>query len=227
MMIRELPKFERPREKLINNGVSSLSNIELIALILRSGNSKCSVIELSKQVLNMIEKIQDLREININDLIKIPGIKEAKATTLIAAIELGKRLEKVSTLKYKIESCHDIYNLMKHLKSYEQEHFYCIHLNTKMFVIKKELIYIGTVNELTIHPREIFKNAIKNNASYIAIVHNHPSGNPEPSSADNMATKLLMEASKILHIEIIDHIIIGNDSFYSYREKDIIKAPNQ
>lgn len=223
LFIKEIPKIERPREKLLNNGVSSLTNLELIALLLRSGNSKYSVIELSKTVLNHIEKLQDLKLITVNELMKIPGIKTAKATTLIAAIELGKRLEKVSSFDYQIKSSDDIYNLMKYIATEEQENFYCIYLNTKMFVIKYELIYKGTVNEIVIHPREVFKNAIKANATAMILVHNHPSGDSNPSNADIKTTKILMEASNIIHIDILDHIIIGKNQYYSFLEKEVIK----
>ena len=175
--IKEMPSYERPREKLLNNGVESLTNLELVALLLRSGNNKQSVFDLSKSVLELIESIQDLKLININTLMKLPGIKVAKATTLIAAIELGKRLEKVSSHNYQISCSHDVYNLMKSIRGESQEHFYCLYLNTQLQVIKKVLLYVGTVDELVIHPREVFKNAYINSASSIILVHNHPTGN--------------------------------------------------
>lgn len=218
-MIKEMFKEDRPREKMINNGVETLTNIEIIALILRSGNKNTSVIDLSKKVLDKLEKIQDLKEITIDYLMTIPGIKVAKATTLLAAIELGKRLEVVNRLNYQILTSHDVYNLMKDIRKEEQENLYCIYLNTKMFVIKRELIYIGTVNQIAIHPREIFKNAVRLNASFIIISHNHPTGDASPSNADIMTTKTLENAGEMLNILILDHIIIGNEEFYSFKEK--------
>lgn len=223
LMIKELPIVERPREKLINYGVNTLSNIELIALILRSGNKNKSVLDLSKEVLDHINKLQDLKEITIEVLMEISGIKEAKATTLIAAIELGKRIELVKPLKHQIKNSYDIYHLMKDLVNKEQEHFYCIYLNTKMFVIKRDLIFIGTVSEIVVHPREIFKNAIKHNASFIILVHNHPSGDCEPSYADKNSTKIITDAGNLINIEVIDHIIIGNNEFYSFKESKRFK----
>lgn len=217
--IKEMPKYERPREKLIKNGAKSLTNVELIAILLRTGNSKKSVIELSKDVLYKLEELSDLKTIDYNFLKKIPGIKTAKATTILAAIELGRRLE---TLEFKtdvISSSHDAFNMFKHLKHETQEHFYCLYLNTRLAVIKSELIYKGTVDQMVIHPREIFKKAVRHNASFIILIHNHPTGNADPSNADKKTTKMLKDAASIIDIEILDHIIIGNDEYYSFSEE--------
>lgn len=220
-LIKEIPLNERPREKLINDGVRSLSNIELLAILLRTGNKNKSVIELSKDVLYKIEQLNELKNITINELLKIPGIKKAKATTILAAIELGRRLEKQKINDNIIKSSEQIYYLMKHLVHEQQENFYCLFLNTKFALIKTSLIYIGTVDKLVIHPREIFKEAVKSNASYIILVHNHPTGNATPSYADKKATVELMRAASIMNIEIVDHIIIGNKQFYSYKEDEV------
>jgi len=217
-LIKEMPISERPREKLINYGVRRLSNVELLAILLRTGNKNKSVIELSKDVVYKLEQISDLKNVTINELLKIPGIKEAKATTIIAAIELGKRLEKTVRHDLTIKNSEDVYHLMKHLIYEEQEHFYCLYLNSKLGLIKKSLIYIGTVDEVLLHPREIFKDAVKVSASYIILVHNHPTGYARASIADINSTKELIKISEMMDIEIIDHIIIGNKEFYSYKE---------
>lgn len=219
--IREMPVRERPREKLINNGVKSLTNIELIAILLRTGNSDKSVIELAKDVLYSIEELSELKKLSYHCLTRIPGIKTAKASTILAAIELGSRLEKLEFKDKIIDSSHQIYEMMSYLKHEEQEHFYCIFLNTRLAFMKKELIYKGTKDKIALNPTDLFKQAIKHNASYMIIVHNHPTGNAKPSAADVNTTKDLIEVSKILNIEILDHIIIGNDQYYSFQEKQI------
>lgn len=221
--IKEMPIKERPREKLIRNGASSLTNVELLAILLRTGNNKKSVIELSKDVLFKLEELNELKEITYNELRKIPGIKIAKASTILAAIELGKRLEKLETTNKIIESSIEVYEMFKYLKHKKQETFYCIYLNTKLAVIKQELIYKGTIDQMVIHPREIFKNAIKNSASYIILIHNHPSGDSNPSTADIQTTKMLKDVSEVVGIEILDHIIIGNNEYYSFEEKRVNK----
>lgn len=218
-LIKEMPEQERPRERLSSNGVKGLSNVELLAILLRTGNKNKSVIELSKDVLYNLNNFEDFKKITYEELLKIPGIKEAKASTIIAAIEFGRRiLKNEEVVNNKITSSHDVYYELKEIAENEQETFYCIYLNTKLNIIKKELIYKGTVDKIVIHPREIFKNAIKYNSSYIILVHNHPTGDSKPSKADLITTEQLIEVAHIINIEIIDHIIIGRNEFYSYKE---------
>lgn len=219
-LIREMPKEERPRERLIEYGVSALSNEELLAILLRTGRKDLSVLELSKNVLYHLESLEDLKRITYHELLLIKGIKEAKATTIIAAIELGKRLAALHQgKKTKITSPVDVYHLMHHdLSHLDQEHFICLYLNTKSELIKKETIFIGTINQTLIHPREIYRRAIKLSAAAIIFVHNHPSGDSTPSKADYQSTSSLMESSDIIGIDLIDHIVIGNHEFYSLKE---------
>lgn len=224
-LIKDMPKFERPRERLIKQGVSALSNTELIAILLRTGSNNKSVIDLSKDVCYQVDAIQDLNKITLEELKLIPGIKEAKAATIIAAIELGKRLsvKNNNSEAIIITSSYDIYYYMKDIELYEQEHFFVIFLDSRLKVIKKELIYVGTVNEIIIHPRDIFKQGIKYNASSVIFVHNHPTGVCKPSHADDRTTKVLRDAAQFLYIEMLDHIIIGKGEFYSYKEQRIFK----
>lgn len=216
-LIKEMPIPTRPRERLMHEGVHALSNEELMSCILRTGIKDLSVIELSKKVLYHLEKLSDLKQITIEELMQIDGIKTAKATTLIAAIELGRRLSSLEkTTRYKIERPMDVYQLLSpELSTLEQEHFMCLYLNTKSEVIKKETIFIGTINQTLIHPREIFKLAVKLSAAAVLFVHNHPTGDASPSKADLKATSSLKEASQLIGIDVIDHIIIGRDEFYS------------
>ena len=219
-LVKEMPKEERPRERLIEYGVSALSNEELLAILLRTGRKDLSVLELSKNVLYHLESLEDLKRITVHELLLINGIKIAKATTIIAAIELGKRLSSIHQEKrIKITSPYDVYYLMSHeLSHLEQEHFICLYLNTKSELIKKETIFIGTINQTLIHPREIYRHAIKCSAAAIIFVHNHPSGDSTPSKADYQSTSSLMNSSDIIGIDLIDHVVIGHHEFYSLKE---------
>ncbi len=217
--LKETPIEERPRERLIQKGAQALSNYELIAILLRTGTKNQTVTELSKQVLYHLDKLEDLKKLNYNEFIKIDGIKKAKATTLLAAIELGKRLSIVkSKKKVKITSPYDVYELLIEDLSYlEQEHFIVLYLNTKSEVIKQETLYIGTINQMVIHPRDIYKKAMIYAASAMIFVHNHPTGDATPSKADINATKVLFQTSDIMGIDIIDHIIVGRNEFFSLK----------
>lgn len=225
-MIKEMPKEERPRERLIHYGVESLSNEELIAILLRTGEKSRSVMDLSKQVLYHLSSLDDLKRITIHELMLIKGIKEAKATTLIAAIELGKRIQSLKpTPKTIIYTSYDVYHVcapqMAHLM---QEHFIVLFLTTKSELILKETIFMGTINQTLIHPREIFKLAIKVSAAAIICVHNHPTGDSTPSKADFQSTDQLIDAAHLVGIDVVDHIIIGHNEFYSIKERKKVRV---
>lgn len=224
-LIKEMPKEERPRERLIESGPEALSNEELIAILLRTGDKELSVVDLSKEVLYHLESLEDLKRMSVFELMNIRGIKEAKACTLIAAIELGKRLASLKKENKRIiQSAYDVYHdLFPSLAHLMQEHFMAIYLNTKSEVITKETIFIGTINQTLIHPREIFKTAIKLSASAVIFVHNHPTGDSTPSKADLRATETLIQASDLMGIDLIDHIIIGKGEFYSIKDQKRIK----
>ncbi len=218
-LVKEMPKEERPRERLIKLGAKSLSNDELLAILFRTGYHDLSVIELSKQVLYQLRSLDDLKKLTYEELLKVKGIKSAKATTLLAAIELGYRLASFKReTKIKITSPFDVYHLLVHEVSHlEQENFIVIYLNIKSEIIKQETLYIGTINQMMIHPREIFKKAIQLSACAMIFVHNHPSGDSEPSKADIRATEHLQKTSEVMGIDLIDHIIIGHHEFYSIK----------
>lgn len=220
--IKEIPEEERPRERLIKRGANSLTNAEILAILLSTGTKDESVIELSKRLMYQLEKLSQLNKITYEELIQVKGIKTAKACTILAAIELGKRLKKNNQSDLKevyINDSFDVFELLNEdLKLLEQEHVIAIYIDIKAKVIKFETIYIGTLNQVAIHPREIFKNALKLNAYGIILVHNHPSGNSHPSSADRQVTEEMERAGEILKIKFIDHVIIGNNEYYSIRE---------
>ncbi len=223
-MIKDMLKEERPRERLIKYGVDSLSNEELIAIILRTGTKGQSVKVLSKNILNMFESIEGLRNLDINMLTKIKGIGKVKSIELISALELGKRVYQTSySDKIKIRSGIDIYNVFKDIiKDNNQEHFYTMYLDTKKNILGIKLLFIGTVNMSTVHPREIFKYAYLYSASYIVCVHNHPTGDTTPSQTDMNLTNNLIEIGKLQKIPILDHVIIGNNEYLSFYENSLM-----
>jgi len=218
-LIKEMPESERPRERLVKFGAKSLSNEELLAILFRTGHQDLSVLELAKEVLYKLESIEDLKSLSYESLLKTKGIKHAKATTLLAAIELGYRLATFKRkAKLKITSPHDVYHLLVHdIGHLDQENFIVLYLNIKSEIIKQETLYIGTINQMMIHPREIFKKAISLSACAMIFVHNHPSGDSEPSKADIRATDHLNKTSEVMGIDLIDHIIIGHHEFYSIK----------
>lgn len=225
VLIKDIPLNERPRERLINKGVEYLSNEDLLAILLKTGTKENSVKVLANNILKQLDDINNLKDINLEKLVKIKGIGKAKACELLAAIELGKRLnKKIDNLnQIKIYSSNSIYEYYQDkLKDKLQEYFYCVYLDTKNHIIKDKLLFIGTINESLIHPREIFKEAYLLSASSIICVHNHPSGNVNPSNNDIIMTKQLIEVGKILGIKVLDHIIIGKDNYYSFNDNNLI-----
>ena len=220
-VIKDIPLNERPRERLINKGVEYLSNEDLLAILLKTGTKENSVKVLANNILKQLDDINNLKEINLEKLVKIKGIGKAKACELLAAVELGKRLnKKIDNLnQIKIYSSNSIYEYYQDkLKDKLQEYFYCVYLDTKNHIIKDKLLFIGTINESLIHPREIFKEAYLLSASSVICVHNHPSGNANPSNNDILMTKQLQEVGKILGIKVLDHIIIGKDVYFSFND---------
>lgn len=222
-LIKNIPKYERPRERFLKVGAENLSNIELISILLNSGTKDISAYDLAKLILHNINDITDLKDITLNKLKEIKGIGDVKAITLLSALELGKRVYyKKNISKIKMNSADKIYNFMKEeLYNKNQEYFYALYLDSKKNLIDKKLLFIGTINKSIVHPREIFKYAYLLSASSIICVHNHPSGDPLPSKEDIILTKKLKEISNIQGIQIIDHIIIGNN-YYSFFENQLI-----
>ena len=223
--IKDIPINDRPMERLINNGVESLSNEELLAIILKSGTKGISSKELSSLILSKINSIKKLNDINYEFLSNIKGIGMSKACNLLAAIELGKRINReVDTIKnVKLTSADLVYKYYKEkLGDKKQEYFYAVYLDNSKKIIGDKLLFIGTVNYSLVHPREIFKEAYLLGASAIICIHNHPGGNPLPSKQDYDITNTIIEASKILGIKLLDHIIICKNNYYSFLENDDI-----
>lgn len=221
LRIKDIEEADRPRERLINNGVEVLSNEELLAIILKTGNKENSAKELASILIKELEGIKNLNNINYERLKKIKGIGNAKACELLASIELGKRINReINSLNNIIlNKTSKVYEYYKDiLGNKQQEHFYCVYLDNKKRVIRDKLLFIGTLNYSIVHPREVFKSAYLLSASSIIVVHNHPTGNVIPSKQDLDLTNNLIAVGNILGIKVVDHVIIGKNNYYSFIE---------
>ncbi|ABX80982.1 RadC family protein [Acholeplasma laidlawii] len=211
----------KPREKLIQHGVRALEDYELIAILLRTGNTKEDVLLLAKKVLSQLDNFEDMLHITVEDLLTIYGISDAKATTIIAAVELGRRLsDRKKPVRKMITESSEVYHLLKEDMSYlRKEHLIVLCLDIKGNLLKNETIYMGTTSSIQVSVKDLFKSAVRIGAFGIIVVHNHPSGDSTPSQADDKLTKLIKNAGEVLSIELIDHIIIGRNEFFSYRRQ--------
>lgn len=219
--IQEVPSQIRPRERLLYFGEKAISDQELLAILLRTGSKDENVLQLSIKLLQAFETLQGLSQASIEELQNIKGIGFVKAIELKAMIELGLRIAMSSVPKFgKITSTQDVGEwLMREMGKLHQEHLTALFLNTKNEIIRRKDIFIGTVNSSVAHPREIFKEAVKYPTARIIIGHNHPSGNPEPSQADLIFTQRMIECGELMGIELLDHLIIGEDNYISLREE--------
>ena len=225
MKIKNYPQEERPREKAYYYGIESLSNVELLALILRTGNKQESVLELAQRLINEVGGLAYLKDITYHQLVLIKGIKKAKAIEILAVIELTKRLRQVQGISSVIKEPIDGYNLVKDKLMFEQqEKVIILCLNSRLEVMKEKTVFIGSNNISIISGRELFKEALICGSSRIMVIHNHPSGNPTPSPEDIETTKRLYKMAEELEIEVIDHLIIGRNKFYSFASKEIIEV---
>ncbi len=218
--IKDLPKIERPREKLIQYGPERLSNSELLAIVLRSGKKGENVIDLANKILKKY-KSENLPNLTYEELKNFSGLGPAKACEIIACFELGKRLlkGKIAGLYLKPE---DIWKELKDIRDHKKEHFVIFYLDSRNQEIKREIISVGSLNANLVHPREVFEPAVKNLAAQVILTHNHPSGDSDPSEEDIGLNKRLVEAGRILGIEVIDHIIITKSGYLSFKEKGLM-----
>lgn len=219
MRIKDLPVLERPRERLINYGSENISNEDLLAIILKTGSKNKSVKELASEVLVTINSLDNLDNININTFKNITGLGMVKTIELMASIELGKRifLKSNNSKKRFYDNPNTIYKENLYLfKGKKQEYFYCLYLDNKNNLIERKLLFMGTINRSIVHPREIFKEAYLTSASKIICMHNHPTGDITPSMEDIRLTKSLIEIGKLQGIPLVDHLIIGDNNYYSF-----------
>ena len=222
--VRDLPIEERPRERLQKVGVDNLSTQELLALIIEKGGKGQSVLTLAQNLLAHFGNLNNIKNASIEELKKVKGIGFATACKLHAAFKLGEKAES-QIIKYgeKIGGPEDVFNLLKNeIGNKKKESFYILSLTTRNNLISVDKVSTGTLSASLAHPREVFIPAIKNSASSVIIAHNHPSGDPQPSEDDLAITKRLVEAGKILGIEVIDHIIVTKDGYFSFKDKGLI-----
>lgn len=218
MKILDIPKQNRPRERFLKHGPEALSDSELFAIILRTGTIEENVIDMSNRLIGEYG-LDKLFECSLKELQEIKGIGPSKAMQILAMSELGKRASiSKNTISKKVRCAKDVFDLFhERLKDKKEEHFYIVMLNTQNNIIGEQLISKGILDASIIHPREVFKPAIKNSASKIILVHNHPSGDPFPSGDDISITKRLVDFGKEFGIKVVDHVIIGNNVWWNWK----------
>jgi len=225
LKIKDIPQNERPKEKLLTCGADSLSNSELLAIILRTGTQGENVLQLSGRLLSELEGLDGVLSASFNDITSIKGIKEGKASQILALSELFRRFRTLKAMKkdVKINTPKDLADLlMGEMNDLTQEVLKVVLLSTKNIIIATKDVFKGSLNTSIVHPREIFKQAIDKNSSSIIICHNHPSGDPTPSKEDINITLRIKECGNIIGIQLVDHIIIGNNKFVSLKERGLI-----
>lgn len=223
--IKDLPSEERPREKLIKYGVKSLTNIELIAVIIRTGYKDSSALELAKKLVYMDKNgIANLSNLTLEELVEVKGIGECKACQILSSMELGKRVSNWSGQeKIKVSSPGIVANLlMDDMRFLGKEYFKIVLLDTKNQILSIEDISIGTLNASIVHPRDVYNLAIRKNANSIILIHNHPSGDTSPSNEDINVTERLVEIGNLMGIKVLDHLIIGDNKYLSFKEEKLI-----
>lgn len=226
MQIKDLPAAERPQEKLLYGGVAGLSNSELLALVIRTGTSDRSAVQLAEEILAYASaNTGDLGMADVRELMTIDGIGAAKACSVVAAIELSKRLMSggVRETPRTINSGDEVANLLMQEMMYERrELFMALFMNTRLHIESKAVISIGSLDTAPVHPREVFGPAVRRGAAGLIVAHNHPSGDPTPSPEDIAVTERLLDASRIIGIKLVDHVIIGRGRFVSLKSEGII-----
>ena len=218
------PVEERPREKAIYYGIETLSNQELVAVILRTGNKEMSVLNLAQFLLDEIGGFQELKDIDYQRLIQIKGIKQAKAIELMACIELAKRMQSKQSIKNRIRQPKDAYAYIKNKLMFEkQEKVVLLCLNNHLEIVQDKLLFIGSGDVSLLETKEVFQYTLRSGCNRIILIHNHPSGNPKPSHEDQEITRKIEMMAKHLDIEFIDHIIIGDHCYYSFKSNQIYR----
>lgn len=224
MTIKKLPERERPRERLLNRGANHLSNAELLAILMgTSGQRGESVLELAARVLEKAGDISNLTQLTSDELCEIKGIGPAKAVQILAMVELSRRLSVQGTPPSSIRSPEDVRRLLlERLRHEEREHFFTVLLNTKNHCLGIEEVSVGSLNSSIVHPREVFRAAIRRSAAALIIAHNHPSGDCTPSREDMDVTRRLTEAGRLIGIDVLDHVIFGDGVILSLKEKGLM-----
>lgn len=223
--IRDLAPQERPREKMIQSGPAALSNAELLAILIRTGTRELSALDLANRILALSDEgLQHLGSCTTEDLAVVSGIGPSKACQILAGVELGKRLARARLMNPRVlnHPREVAAFLVEDMKDLRQEWFRILLLNNRKQVLGYETVSVGTLNASLVHPRDVFEKAIRRNAASILLVHNHPSGNPRPSEEDRSLTGRLVQAGALMGIEVVDHVIVGNGNYYSFKEQQCL-----
>jgi len=224
LAIKDMPESMRPRERMLAEGEHSLSDTELLAIIIGNGTSNLSALDLARHILAQHGSLRHIKEASLEELMQHPGIGPAKAVNIKAAMEIGRRISLDVRNKMSIKSPEDVKNMvMEDMRYLDREYFRVMYLDRKGGLLSMEDVSIGGLHSALVHPREGFKPAIKKSAASIILVHNHPSGDPSPSREDLELTASLIEAGKHLGIEILDHIVIGESTYCSMRSQQLIQ----
>ena len=216
--LKDLRRIEMPRERLQKYGSKKLKDFELLAILLGSGIKGLNVLELARKILKTVAEIGK-EKITLEDLLKVKGLGKAKASQILAIIELAKRL---SADNPEVLSAEDIWKLCADIRDSKREHFVAFYLDTQNRLVERQIISIGTLNASLVHPREVFEPAIKFSAASIIVAHNHPSGDTEPSPEDREVTLRLAETGKILGVDLADHVIVSSKAFMSFQQKKLL-----
>jgi DNA repair protein RadC len=228
LKIREMPKDDRPREKLATRGAGALNDAELIAILLRTGVKGVNAIEVARQLIEEYGSLGALSRCTVQELAKIKGIGFAKGAQLAAAFGLGQRLAREIHSRRKIETPEQVYELLgAEMRALHKESLRIVLLDTRYNLIRTEDVSLGSVNESIAHPRDVFRPALIHSAYAVVVVHNHPSGDPSPSQADHGLTRRLREAAELLQIKLLDHVIIGAPAegrlpYFSFKETGVL-----
>ncbi|EJO20039.1 MULTISPECIES: DNA repair protein RadC [unclassified Selenomonas] len=225
MNLRDLPAGELPRERLIARGAEALSDAELLAILLRTGRAGENVLELARGIVARFREtgLHEILAMPCAEFARIPGIGTAKAATVLAALELGRRAQQTAKSRPRIREASDVAELLRpRFRAEKREHFLVLPLSAKNEVLMVADVSVGTLTNALVHPREVFEPPIRCGAAHIILAHNHPSGDPAPSAEDHRLTRVLKDAGALLGIPVTDHVIIGGDGFFSFAEEGVL-----
>ncbi len=225
LSVRLWPEDERPRERLIKHGSSSLSEAQLLAIIIRNGRAGRSAVDVGRELLERFGSLVGIEQAGIKEICELPGIGKAKAAEIKAAIEIGRRYQKPSLAGESFCSSSDVAAYYRpRMKDSKKEIFRCALLDTKNKFIREEIVSIGSLTGSLVHPRDTFKAAVRESAAAVILIHNHPSGDIKPSQEDILLTRRLVQAGEMIGIQVLDHIIIGDGSHFSFRDNGMISS---
>jgi DNA repair protein RadC len=224
--VKDWPSDERPRERLVMHGPGALSDAQLLAIIIRNGRTGRSAVDLGRELLERFGSLAGVERAGIREICEVPGIGRAKAAEIKAAIELGRRYQKPSLAGASFCSSGEVAEYYRpRMKDLKKEMFRCALLDTKNKIIREEVVSVGSLSASIVHPRDTFKAAVRESAAAVIFIHNHPSGDIKPSQEDILLTRRLVQAGEVIGIQVLDHIIIGDDDHFSFRDNGMIGSP--